>query len=51
MTIEILKGVRDYIEEVTRQKNLTSIWELLDVINADIEEKIRVTEFIEKDGK
>jgi len=51
LAIEILKAVRDYIEEVTREKNLTSIWELLDLMNRDIEEKIRVTEFIRGSGK
>ena len=47
MTIEILKAVRDYIEEMAREKKLLTIDDLLRAVEAEIGEKRRITELIE----
>lgn len=46
MTIEILTAVRDYIEEIAREKELLTVDDLLRAIEQDIQDKRRISEII-----
>jgi len=46
LTIEILTAVRDYIQEMARQKELLTVDDLLRAMDDDIQEKRRITELI-----
>ncbi len=46
MTIEILQAVRDYIKNLSRQRNIETVGDLLAAVDQDIQEKRQITELL-----